>query len=302
MRKIFIDELIVAAKKNKKIILVVNDLGYGVVEKFANLFPKQFVNAGVAEQNMMGLAAGLAMDNNHVFVYSIGNFPTFRCAEQIRNDVDYHSLPVTIVNVGSGISYGNLGYSHHSIQDYALMRTMPNLLIASPSNKEQVKKSMKYLLSNPQPSYLRLSKSKIEKNAEKNTETSSLKPGLWNCIHKGNSKNIILFTGDTHEKAKSILNDSNYKNYSLYSLTIWGMKYKKLQIQQAKRWKKILILEDHLQDGGFGSWFSEALAHSEVKIKIDHLYFKRSIIGQVGSSNFLNKKYFKKFEKINIEK
>ena len=92
MRKTFIDELIIAAKKNKKIILIVNDLGYGVVEKFANLFPKQFINAGVAEQNMMGIAAGLASDNNHVFVYSIGNFPTFRCAEQIRNDVDYHKL------------------------------------------------------------------------------------------------------------------------------------------------------------------------------------------------------------------
>ena len=130
MRKIFIEELIFAAKRNKKIILMVNDLGFGVVEKFANLFPKQFINAGVAEQNMMGMAAGLAMDNNHVFVYSIGNFPTFRCAEQIRNDIDYHNLPVTIVNVGSGISYGNLGYSHHSIQDYALMRAMPNLLIA----------------------------------------------------------------------------------------------------------------------------------------------------------------------------
>ena len=294
MRKTFIDHLIIAAKKNKKIILVVNDLGYGVVEKFANLFPKQFVNAGVAEQNMMGLAAGLAMDKNHVFVYSIGNFPTFRCAEQIRNDVDYHELPVTIVNVGSGLSYGNLGYSHHSIQDYALMRTFPNLMIASPSNKEQVKNSMKYLLRNPQPSYLRLSKSKIKENIKKDNDTSSLKPGLWRRIHKGKSENVILITGDTTEKAKSILNESYYKNYSVYSLTLWGMKQKKIQINQAKKWKKILILEDHLQDGGFGSWFSESLANSDVKTKIEYLYLKDSIIGQVGSNNFLTKKYFRK--------
>ena len=129
MRNIFIEELTKAAKKNKKIILVVNDLGYSVVENFAKLFPKQFFNAGVAEQNMMGLAAGLALDGNQVYVYSIGNFPTFRCAEQIRNDIDYHKLPVTIVNVGSGVSYGNLGYSHHSIQDYGLLRLFPNMLI-----------------------------------------------------------------------------------------------------------------------------------------------------------------------------
>ena len=128
MRNIFIDELTKAAKKNKKIILVVNDLGYSVIENFAQKFPNQFFNAGVAEQNMMGLASGLAMEGNHVFVYSIGNFPSFRCAEQIRNDIDYHNLPVTIVNVGGGLGYGSLGYSHHSLQDYALLRIFPNIL------------------------------------------------------------------------------------------------------------------------------------------------------------------------------
>ena len=137
MRNVFIDELILAAKKNKNLILVVNDLGFNVVEKFARQFPKQFYNAGVAEQNMMGIAAGLALEGKHVFVYSIGNFPTFRCAEQIRNDVDYHNLPVTIVNVGAGLSYGNLGYTHHSLQDYGLMRLFPNMLIASPCDDSQ---------------------------------------------------------------------------------------------------------------------------------------------------------------------
>jgi len=294
MRKTFIDELIIAAKKNKKIILIVNDLGYGVVEKFANLFPKQFINAGVAEQNMMGIAAGLASDNNHVFVYSIGNFPTFRCAEQIRNDVDYHKLSVTIVNVGSGISYGNLGYSHHSIQDFALIRSMPNFLISSPSNQEQVRKSLRYLVNNPQPSYLRLTKEKKSDVVKKNVKISNLKPGLWSMLKKGNGKNALLITGDTKKQAELILNKQNYKNYSLYSLTLWGMKYKQLQIQQAIRWKKIITLEDHLQDGGFGSWFSEALTNSDVKTKIEHVYIKNSVVGQVGSNSFLSKKHYKK--------
>ena len=107
MRDIFIDELIKATEKNRNIILLVNDLGFGVIEKFYKKFPNNCFNAGVAEQSMVGYAAGLAAAGKHVFVYSIANFPTFRCAEQIRNDVDYHNLPVTIVSVGAGVGYGN---------------------------------------------------------------------------------------------------------------------------------------------------------------------------------------------------
>jgi len=295
MRKIFIEELIFAAKRNKKIILMVNDLGFGVVEKFANLFPKQFINAGVAEQNMMGMAAGLAMDNNHVFVYSIGNFPTFRCAEQIRNDIDYHNLPVTIVNVGSGISYGNLGYSHHSIQDYALMRAMPNLLIASPTNQDEVKRSLNFLIKNPQPSYLRLSKNGLNNElAKKKNKLSKLKAGHWCLIKRGDKRNIILTTGENSSEIKSILLKKKYQNYSIFSLPLWGMKHKKIQVEQAKKYKNILILEDHLQDGGFGSWFKEALTKSNIKTNIEHLYLESSVVGQVGTSNYLTKKYFKK--------
>ena len=122
MRLTFIEHLIEIAKTNKKIFLLVGDVGYNVVEKFEKNFPDRFLNVGVAEQNMTGLAAGLASEGYHVFTYSIANFPTFRCAEQIRNDIDYHNLPVTVVSVGGGVAYGNLGYSHHAIQDYGLIR------------------------------------------------------------------------------------------------------------------------------------------------------------------------------------
>ena len=194
MRKIFIKELIKAAKKNKKIILIVNDLGYGVVDNFAKKFPKQFINAGVAEQNMMGLAAGLAMDGNHVFVYSIGNFSTFRCAEQIRNDIDYHKLAVTIINVGPGVDYGHLGYSHHSIQDYSLMRTMPNMLISSPSNNKETKIVTKYLLKSRNPNYLRLSKHEEVLTDDLNYNVNSFKPGKWIKLKNGKDKKKAIYT------------------------------------------------------------------------------------------------------------
>ena len=108
---------------------------------------------------MIGIACGLAIKGFHVFVYSIANFPTFRCAEQIRNDMDYHNLSVTIVSIGSGLGYGNLGYSHHALQDYALMRSFPNTIICSPNCNEELIGVMDYIFKNPQPTYLRLDKS-----------------------------------------------------------------------------------------------------------------------------------------------
>ena len=158
MRNAFIHELVNLASSNDRIALIVGDLGFSVVEPFADCFPDRFINAGVAEQNMMGLAAGMASEGYHVFVYSIANFPTFRCAEQTPNDVDYHRLPVTVVAVGGGLAYGNLGYSHHAVQDYALMRLFPNMLIAAPGDTMEVRACLRHLTSYPQPSYIRLGK------------------------------------------------------------------------------------------------------------------------------------------------
>ena len=138
MRDAFIKKLALMASSDEKIFLLVGDLGYGVVDDFAKSFPKQFLNAGVAEQNMMGMAAGLAHSGYKVFVYSIANFPTIRCLEQIRNDVCYHNLDVTIVAIGAGFGYGTLGYSHFAIEDLAVLRCLPNLNIYSPGDSYEL--------------------------------------------------------------------------------------------------------------------------------------------------------------------
>ena len=117
----------------------------------------RFINVGVAEQNMTGIAAGLAMEGFRPYNYSIGIFPT-RCAEQIRNDIDYHDLPVVICAIGSGVAYGNLGYSHHAVQDLALMRSLPNMLIGTPCDPNEVREILEYNYKNPSPLYLRLHK------------------------------------------------------------------------------------------------------------------------------------------------
>lgn len=288
MRNAFIDELVVAAEKNDNIALVVGDLGYGVVEPFAKRFPKRFFNAGVAEQNMMGLAAGLASEGFHVFAYSIANFPTFRCAEQIRNDVDYHNLPVTVVAVGGGLAYGNLGYSHHAVQDYALIRVMPNMLIAAPGDPMEVRACMRYIINNPQPSYLRLGKA-----GEPciHAEVPEVFPGKWLSIRKGEKPDgTYLTTGATLELVNQLLvKNPDLKDWSLNSMPLWSMKTKDAQAQQVEDFAAVVTVEDHLMDAGFGSWLLEATSICPdllARIKIKALDSK--VCGMVGKQSTLN--------------
>lgn len=290
MRNAFIDELILAAEKNPKIALVVGDLGYGVVETFAQRFPRQFFNAGVAEQNMMGLSAGLASEGWHVFAYSIANFPTFRCAEQIRNDVAYHNLPVTIVAVGGGLSYGGLGYSHHAVQDFGLMRILPNMLIAAPGDPMEVRGCMRYLIDNPQPSYLRLGKAG-EKSIH--SQVPKILPGEWVSLEfdmaAGLQKKAIVTTGAAMQLVDQyILKDKN-QEWARYSLPLWGMHEKTLQPSYVNKFERVVTIEEHLLDAGFGTWMMESLLQSPdliTRLKIKALDSK--VCGMVGSQKTLN--------------
>ncbi|MFM2015884.1 MAG: hypothetical protein RIQ51_1374 [Bacteroidota bacterium] len=284
MRNAFIDELVNAARSGKDVALVVGDLGYKVVEPFADEFPERFINSGIAEQNMMGLSAGLASEGVHVFVYSIANFPTFRCAEQIRNDVAYHKLPVTIVSVGGGLAYGALGYSHHAVQDYAIMRSLPNMLIAAPGDPMEVRGCMRYLIDSPQPSYLRLGKAG-EKNIH--PDVPSILPGEWvRILASSNDKNAFLSTGATLELAYEV---AERESRPLYSLPMWGMDYKSQQVDYVGEWKTVTTVEDHLLDGGFGSWMCESLLNKNGVIeKIIPVYLSSEACGMVGKQETLN--------------
>jgi transketolase len=284
MRDIFIEELILATRKNKNVILLVNDLGFGVIEPYYKEFPKNYFNVGISEQSMMGYAAGLAASGKHVFVYSIANFPTFRCAEQIRNDVDYHNLPVTIVSVGSGVGYGNLGYTHHNLQDYSLMRSFPNMLIASPGDVMEVRACVRYLINNPQPSYLRLDKGS---NFTVHKKIPKIYPGKWLSVtsQKNNSAVAYLTTGPVIEYVRK--NFLRNTKYSLYSLPLWGMRYKKLQYNFIKKFQKIFVVEDHFQDGGFQSWLNESLNQKNCKTNLESKSLSSEVIHKVGSKDYL---------------
>lgn len=288
MRNAFIEELVLAADHNPNIALVVGDLGYGVVESFARRFPERFFNAGVAEQNMMGLSAGLASEGFHVFAYSIANFPTFRCAEQIRNDVDYHGLPVTVVAVGGGLAYGNLGYSHHAVQDYALIRSFPNMLIAAPGDPMEVRACVRYLVTHPQPSYLRLGKAG---EACIHAEVPVVEPGRWVTVKSGKTSNrAFLSTGAALALTSELANyQPDLADATIVSMPLWGMQTKALQVEQIRRFDRVTTVEDHLVDGGFGSWLLEAtISAPDLLSRIRIKALDSKVSGMVGKQSTLN--------------
>jgi len=271
------EELTMAVEAGRPIMLIVGDVGWGVVDEFAKRFPKNFINAGVAEQNMMSMAAGMASEGYHVFVYSIGNFSTFRCAEQIRNDVDYHNLPVTVVSVGGGLAYGAMGYSHHTVQDYALIRSMPNMLIAAPCDDNEARACMRYLIESPQPSYLRLGRGG---EPEIHKSMPVIAPGKWVLVDKGgliNADYTVVSTGTAASIAARI-----YPYARQYTVPLWGMKYKAMQRDQSGP-RHFISMEDHLEDGGFGSWLLEAGCYMNIEA------LNSNVCGMVGTTEELIK-------------
>ena len=284
MRNAFIEELVALAGAHDHIALVVGDLGYGVIEPFADRFPDRFINAGIAEQNMAGLAAGMASEGYHVFTYSIANFPTFRCAEQIRNDVDYHRLPVTIVAVGGGLAYGALGYSHHAVQDYALMRCMPGMTIAAPGDAMEVRACMRWLVANPGPSYLRIGKAG---EPIYHDEIPEISPGRWVPVRKGEhwDERALLATGAALGAALDRADGA-----PVYSMPLWGMASKATQPEMVARHARVETLEDHLLDGGFGAWMMEAMiGHGDLAGRIAPIALDSRVCGMVAGQAALNR-------------
>lgn len=288
MRNAFIQELVALARVDPAIVLMVGDLGYSVIEPFVDEFPDRFINAGVAEQNMMGLAAGMVSEGCHVFAYSIANFPTFRCAEQIRNDVAYQNLPVTVVSVGGGLSYGSLGYSHHAVQDYALIRSFPGMLIAAPGDPMETRACMQYLAANPQPSYLRLGKAGEPTFHER---CPGIAPGQWVRVRgRPDARKALLCTGSTLQLAQAVVDALGGEDVCIHSLPLWGMGVKAAQAAQVAAYDRVLTLEDHLVDGGFGSWLMESMGRDlALRQRIDVAALDPIVCGAVGAQATLNR-------------
>lgn len=282
MRTAFIEQLIVEARRNPRIFLVVGDLGYSVIEPFQAEFPDRFLNAGVAEQNMTGMAAGLASEGFHVFTYSIGNFPTLRCLEQIRNDVCYHNFPVTVVAVGAGMAYGNMGYSHHCVQDIACLRGMPNLTLLSPADPGETVACVEWLSKHPGPSYLRLGKAGEPKI---HSQSVTLEGPVRVVDHGG--RIAIVATG-------SVLSEAVSASASLASEGILSDVYSMIRLAPVgpqdfghfNSYQYIVTVEEHVGPGGLGELIRSGIRNG---VAVEALSVTAGTASSVGTQAVLRK-------------
>lgn len=259
MRTAFINQLLEEARHNERVFLLVGDLGYSVVEPFAQEFPDRFLNVGIAEQNMAGVAAGLAMTGYNVYIYSIGNFPTLRCFEQIRNDIAYHKANVKVVAVGAGYAYGSLGATHQATEEIGALRTLPNMVVCTPGDPIEARAIATLSAGYEGPMYIRLGKAGEKIVHEE--KSLALKIGdIVPVVQSERNKRAVLACGNILATAKLQI-ESEHLPYDLYSIP-FVKPLDKSQLQDiAEHYSEGLItIEEHQLSCGMGSAVVEQLS------------------------------------------
>lgn len=292
MRTNFINQLIEEARRNEKIFLLVGDLGYHVIEPFAEEFPDRFLNVGIAEQNMAGIAAGLAMTGYNVYFYSIGNFPTIRCLEQIRNDIAYHQANVKVVSVGAGYAYGSLGATHQATEEIGALRVLPNMVVATPGDPLEARAITKISASYDGPMYIRLGKAG-EKTVH-SEDSIDLKIGdICSVITRKGNQTAVFACGNILDAALHQINEENL-NYDLYSVPFVKPINKEQLINIVKTHPAGLItIEEHQKSCGMGSAIVEILndlyyeGNIEVYPKVKRIAIPDEFADVVGTQVFL---------------
>lgn len=289
MRTAFFDSLLELAAHDDRIELVVGDLGFGVVEPFAQRFPTRFTNVGVAEQNMTGVATGLALTGSVVFTYSIANFPTLRCLEQIRSDVAYHRANVKIVAVGGGLAYGALGISHHASEDLAIMRAMPGVAVAAPADPVETSVLTRVIAAMEGPAYLRLGKAG---EPVLHARAPSLAPGTTVTLIEGDDV-AIFSTGAILATALAVHELLRHKGISAsVTSTPWLDPLDTETIRQAGlRHDLVVTLEEHSVVGGLGGAVAEVLAEDGSAAPLLRIGLPAGFTSIVGTQAYLLERY-----------
>ena len=289
MRNHLINKITEFAGQNENIMLITADLGFSVIEKFKERFPNRYINVGIAEQNMATVAAGLALEGNTVFIYSIGNFPTLRCIEQIRNDICYHNANVKILAVGSGFAYGTLGMTHHATEDLAIMRALPNMKVFTPCDSISAEAIAQAICRINGPCYVRL-----ERGGEPEifSKDEKFEIGKLKEIRKGYDIAVITIGTVINEaiKAADILREQN-KNISVYSVYSLKPIDKEQILEIAKKYKYIITVEEHQITGGLGSTIAEIIAENNMNTKIIRLGLNDEFTSVVGNQEYLREIY-----------
>ena len=255
MRNAFADEILKLALADERIVVLSGDIGNRLFDKFKAAMPTRFYNCGVAEANMISLAAGLASSGLRPVCYTITPFVTTRCLEQIKLDVCYHNMPVTIVGTGSGLSYAALGSTHHSFEDLAIMRSLPGMNVLAPADAPEFRSAMRWAFAQNQPAYLRIGK----KGEPVITEEAAFTAGRWQCLRTGSSATLLACGTILSEvlAAADLLAKDNIQ------AAVWNCaSVKPLDLEALSHLSSspVFSIEEHSVLGGFGSAVAEFLS------------------------------------------
>ncbi len=284
MRTAFVKELEMLMKSEDTYLLT-GDLGFSVFENIRDNYKGRYLNMGVAEQNMLGVAAGMAITGRTVFVYSIIPFLIYRPFEQLRNDICYQNLPVRLVGVGAGFSYSDAGFTHHAIEDYGVLRSLPNLTILSPADPFEVREIMHHLNEIHSPVYMRLARNGEPVLHSKHNE---LKIGKSLRIMKGDDI-LIVSTGAILSRAMEVAKYLESNGYSVELLDYHTIKpFDEQTLVESTLGKKLVVtIEEHLLSSGLSSIVAQILAKNSIKCRFLHFGIREPYIHMSGTREFM---------------
>jgi transketolase len=290
MRNAFFRALLELCEHDGRINLIVGDLGFGVVEPFAQRFPDRFLNAGVAEQNMTGIAVGMALSGKIVFTYSIANFPTLRCLEQVRNDICYHKANVKIVAVGGGFAYGSLGMTHHATEDLAILRALPEMTVVAPGDPLEAAAATKAVAEHSGPCYLRLGRA-----GEPSVHHSPIHFQLGKAIQVRRGDDITLIsTGGMLPVAcdgAQVLASKGLRVRVLSMHTVKPLDAEAV-LNAARETRAIVTLEEHSICGGLGGAVAEVLAEfEELHVPFRRMGLPSQFAKRAGTQEYLRREH-----------
>lgn len=287
MRNSFVKQTLIEMKKNENIFFLTGDLGFNALEPIRDAFPDRFINVGIAEANMIGIASGLALTGKTVIAYSIASFLTLRCFEQIRTDICYHNLNVKMFGAGGGYNYATHGVTHHTVEDLAIMRALPHMKVMAPAYVWEAEMATKASLTSKGPTYMRLGKSPKE-HFEKSNWKFEIGKGFE--VKKGDDI-VLVSTGnilDVALEAGNAIEKKLGKSVSVISMPSVKPLDNRLILNKAKKAKAFFTLEEHGIIGGLGGAISELFMESSIRPKKFKMFgFPDRFIKDVGGRDFL---------------
>jgi transketolase len=290
VRDAFIARLTLLAEADPRVMLITGDLGFGVLTRFASERPRQFLNAGVAEANMTGLATGLALSGRVVFTYSIANFPTLRCLEQLRNDAAYHGADVKAVAIGGGFSYGPLGMSHHATEDLAILRAIPDVTVVSPGCLWEAEEATEAIARTPGVCYLRLDKSSAGRT-NRGGETFAL--GRIRTLRDGGDVTLVATGGilGVALEAAERLAQRGVQARVLSAHTLRPFDAEAV-FAACRETGGVITVEEHVVGGGLGGLVAETCLEGGVVPQAFHrIGLRAGFSSIVGSQDYLRQQY-----------